>query len=513
MAGVLYLFPDTNLFFQCQALEQLDWGLWKDFDEVHLIVSRPVQVEVDDHKGKGSNRRSDRARKASRLFRNIIVSADKYQTIRSTAPAVKLFVQLQIDPSSELPKLNYDRQDHQLIGIAHAFARQNAGSDVRVLTDDGGVLATADMVAFRYVEIPPDWLLPPETSDEQKRITTLQKEIDRLKAAEPKVHIQFLNMSRTPVETLEIKHPLYHPLSGDQVADLMERLREGCAVATEFGSAGDPVHPLLGTLGVSALLAMHWGQAWIPASEAEITDYRDTKYPKWLDDCQAMLNNLHELLNAKVGSPAVWFSIENKGTRPGKDVLVTISASGNFLIIPTKHIDPDGEEKPRAEAVALPAPPVPPYGNWKIKQSYAGFLNYPGLLEATRQSSLGYRAEMMGAVLGELTHIELPDPNRFYFKPHRPKEAVVSFSRECKQWRHSMPPEEFGLEIRFKQDVDGIAGLLVCQVHAENLTNHSTVSVPVRITIEGADTYERAVELVERRIRNALADSLFERRT
>ncbi len=193
MAGVLYLFPDTNLFFQCRPLEQLDWNLWKDFDEVHLIVSRPVQVELDDHKGRGSNRRSDRARKASRLFRDIIKSADKQKTIRPTAPAVKMFVQLRIDPSAELSKLDYDRHDDQLIGIAHAFATENSGAEVRVLTDDAGVIATADMVAFPCVEIPPEWLLPPETSDEQKRITALQMEIDRLKAAEPKVHIECLD--------------------------------------------------------------------------------------------------------------------------------------------------------------------------------------------------------------------------------------------------------------------------------------------------------------------------------
>ena len=41
---VLYLFPDTNLFIQCLPLQQIDWTLWSDFDEVHLLVSRPVQT-------------------------------------------------------------------------------------------------------------------------------------------------------------------------------------------------------------------------------------------------------------------------------------------------------------------------------------------------------------------------------------------------------------------------------------------------------------------------------------
>jgi len=42
MTKILYLFPDTNLLIQCLPLEQLDWERWKEFDEIDLIVSRPV---------------------------------------------------------------------------------------------------------------------------------------------------------------------------------------------------------------------------------------------------------------------------------------------------------------------------------------------------------------------------------------------------------------------------------------------------------------------------------------
>ncbi len=254
------------------------------------------------------------------------------------------------------------------------------------------------------------------------------------------------------------------------------------------------------------MLGMHWGQEWVPASEVKIADYRDTIYPKWLDDCRAMLGNLHELLNAHVGPPTVWFSIKNSGTRAGKDVLITISARGNFLIMPTKPIDPDGKEKLRAKDVTLPAPPAPPHGKWEIKHPYAGFLNHPGLLEAARLSSPGSGPRMLDAMLVGPPRFELHDPNRFYFKPDEPEEPVVSFSLKCQQWRHSMPAEEFGLEIRFYQDAGVLAGLLECRVHAENLADPSTMPVPVRIAIEEADTYERALKLVERRIRNALVD-------
>ena len=64
----LYLFPDTNLFIQCLPLQQIDWTQWDDFDEVHLLVSRPVQREIDNQKNRGNDRVGQRARKTYQTF-------------------------------------------------------------------------------------------------------------------------------------------------------------------------------------------------------------------------------------------------------------------------------------------------------------------------------------------------------------------------------------------------------------------------------------------------------------
>jgi integrase len=59
--AILYLFPDTNLFIQCRPLEQLDWSYFGSFEELHLIVSRPVHKEIDYRKNKGNDRVGTRA--------------------------------------------------------------------------------------------------------------------------------------------------------------------------------------------------------------------------------------------------------------------------------------------------------------------------------------------------------------------------------------------------------------------------------------------------------------------
>ena len=52
MKKILYFFPDTNLFIQCKPLKDIDWSDFNDFEEIHLIVSRPVQKEIDFQKNK-----------------------------------------------------------------------------------------------------------------------------------------------------------------------------------------------------------------------------------------------------------------------------------------------------------------------------------------------------------------------------------------------------------------------------------------------------------------------------
>jgi hypothetical protein len=114
MTKVVYLFPDTNLLVQCLPLEQLDWSAWRDCDELHLIISRPVQSEIDDHKNKGGERLARRARKASSLLRDIIIGGNDHSEIRPANPVVKLFIRTALRPNPELSKiLDYSRTDDQ----------------------------------------------------------------------------------------------------------------------------------------------------------------------------------------------------------------------------------------------------------------------------------------------------------------------------------------------------------------------------------------------------------------
>src|SRR6516225_7965758 len=128
MIKILYLFPDTNLLIQCLPLGQLGWERWKSFDEVNLIISRPIQREIDKHKNGGNERLAKRGRKAAALLRDVIAGSTDHEVIRETGPRVKLFVRTDIKPSESLAgMLNYDEPDDQLVGTVHSFISQNRG--------------------------------------------------------------------------------------------------------------------------------------------------------------------------------------------------------------------------------------------------------------------------------------------------------------------------------------------------------------------------------------------------
>ncbi len=88
---IAYLFVDTNLFVQCRALADLDWTKWKEFDEVHLMVSRPVQSEIDHQKNRGSDRLGKKARLASSLIREVILNGHP-KIVRDKNPTVRVLI-------------------------------------------------------------------------------------------------------------------------------------------------------------------------------------------------------------------------------------------------------------------------------------------------------------------------------------------------------------------------------------------------------------------------------------
>ncbi len=496
----LYFLVDTNLFIQCLPLEQLDWSPWDRFEEVRLIVTSPVLREVDHLKTKGNDRVGKRARAASAMFREML--HDAHKLVYAERPRVILSVEPQhaYDRSLE-GRLNYRERDDQLLGTVYGFAQSNPSSDVRLLTHDTTPLYMAKSLNLTADLISDDWLLPPETTETAKRLTALEAENSRLRAAEPSFSVHCTNQSDAAVDCYSASYTWFEPLTDAEVNGLMQRLKVRFPLATDFGSR----EPAEGSMPWTVASRVFSGpQKFIPATDEEIEEYRNEAYPQWLKQCEEMLRTHHRTLQHETPALEFTFLAKNIGTRPATDALVTIEANGKFqLMPPSSDEEQEGDDDTRTnlEAKALPRPPKAPHGHWR--NALGGQLGMDRLARSLK--GLSGLADLDTNLINQPLAAAFPpiirpisrDPNAFYYKPGRPSMPQNSFALECTQWRHDNEAEPFNGEILVPTDQDEAKGLLVCRIEAGNLSKSVSSQIPVRISMAHVRAFESARSMVE----------------
>ena len=485
----LCLFPDTNVFIQCRPLEEFDWSEWADFEEVHLIVCRTVQREIDNLKTRGNDRVTQRARKANSLFRDIIQKGHK--VIREDGPPVKLILGSSNVPSNELKgHLDYSKSDNEIVGFLYQYKQQYSEADVRFLTHDTGAMATAKSLNLPFVPVKDDWLLPPESNQVERENRQLKEEVNRLRKTEPQVRVKCVDDNDKEVSELNIECQVYEPLEKDDLSTFMDLIKKRFPIVTDFEPSKPPDRGALSSVAAGLSLSNEF--VYTPDSEKAIAKYRDQEYPYWINSCKNVLSNLHETLQHKTEPPSFCFVATNEGTRPGRDTLVDITARGNFKICPLRM-----EEVERYTEPSLQSPPKPPRVQWMDRP----LIHRPLIDIATNSitpiaplKDLSTYHRLMSPIAGR--HFQ-GDPNTFYYKPEKPTMPVESFSLECKQWRHGIGDKDFRGQISLDGDTNQICGAVEFQIHAENLSSPVKKVLPIRISIKRVSTKDYAQVLIE----------------
>ena len=496
-ASKVHYFVDSNLFFQCLPLEQLDWSPWDNYDEVWLIVSNPVLREIDFRKNKGNDRVGGRARATSAMFRKML--KDPHKVVRASDPRVILLIEPQHTSSQHLEeRLNYRERDDQLVGTAWTYSRNHQDLDVRLLTHDTTPLYTARGLDLKADQIPDSWLLPPESSPAEKELATLRARYVRLKKGEPSISIRCIGKANSEIERYDASYTWFEPLTDQQVHELMRRLKDRFPLETDYGSH-EPAERALKQTALNALLGTK--EVFSPATDEEIAEYRDNAYPQWLLACEETLRNHHRTLQRQIPMLEFSFLAENIGTRPATDALITIEARGRFRIQPPSRLDEDDDDKEDTKTSVLHPPPVAPRGQWRR-------LGYPAgagsALESLARSLHGIRGltdERHGILGHPMLHTPILQPpskdsNAFYYKPNRPSLPKPSFSLECDQWRHEDGEEPFDGEIHLHTDQDQIEGALLCRIQAANISKPASKLVPVRIDITRISAFDTAQSML-----------------
>ncbi|WP_342616488.1 PIN domain-containing protein [Rhodoferax sp. GW822-FHT02A01] len=477
LAKTLYLFPDTNIFLQCKPLEQVDWSSFAEWDNIQLILTRPVQAEIDAFKGKGNGRQASKARAASTLIRRLLDADDEGIGLHSS-PAIHLYLRHDLRRDESVAEdLNYEERDDQLVGTALAFQKTKPTQDVKLLTNDTGPMASAKAVGLAYHVVPPDWLLQSETDDAEKREKALKTEIAKYKSAEPIFEIK-ASHDGPVIANISV----YNHLTDGEVRELVHKLTTRYPLETYFGSIERQERSIDQGMASTMYLPRLFGatkEVFEPATSEQIEQYKNA-YAEWKETCHEVLLKLHETLNSSHTWPTLTFRISNVGSRPADDALVVFEPEGTFYLVPAKNKDAsDDAATTDSDQPYFPRPPVAPKGTWKRIDQYASTL---GAL--ARYQRLTEHMSLNGMHVPQLfTRPASRDPNGFYFKEGQAgmPSKIVSFI--CSQWRHAHEPENFEMSIHCPRTSGTHAGLLRVTAHAANLTTPEVLSFPLRLTV------------------------------
>lgn len=236
MSKTIFLVPDTNFFVQCKEPREMDWIEYSTFDHVELLITRPVQAELDNQKGKGSGRLANRARKASSLIRELLLSDDDFLMVREHSPKITIRIRQDLLPDEALKSvLDYGERDDQLVGVTSSLKQEVGDCDVALLTHDTGPMASAKMVGVSFKVIPDSWLIPPEQDESEKRANALLAELNKYKNSEPKFELTYQSEG-AKVSNVECKLDYYEQLTTEEVDNLIGTLKEAFPQEVDFGS-------------------------------------------------------------------------------------------------------------------------------------------------------------------------------------------------------------------------------------------------------------------------------------
>lgn len=188
------VFLDTNCYMHYRPIEEIDWrrvvGGGPE-DPVRIVLPRVVVNELDRHKDAHPQAKMrERVRGVLQRIEEWGV-ASKPATIRPdvtlefvAAPPSIDFGEYGLDPSAN---------DSQLIAGMLAFRDryQDADAEVVLVSHDTGPRLTAGSLGFVTMALSDEYRLPDTLGASEKQFRELQREVERLKGALPRLKIAF----------------------------------------------------------------------------------------------------------------------------------------------------------------------------------------------------------------------------------------------------------------------------------------------------------------------------------
>ena len=467
--STLLVFPDTNVFLHCHPFDQWDWSIWGSYDEVHMILCRPVHSELENLKNARKNRIRKRARKALNLVRDALTKPSSTVEIREADPPVRFVVDPLARPNPQLENaLDFCLPDHALVGIVHGALVNQSKPNALLLTDDTGVIAVASAMEVPFFEPLPSWKTPPEITIEEREIAGLKAKISEFEDSFPKFEMSCLSEGEL-IQNLNVEFVEFDPLSEEEIEVAISGLKSRLLPGTTFNQIDDDSDPIAELESCAGSANSARG-----AEGVEMVIAGGASYEEWIGNCKKVLRQLHKSLHWEIGQPWFCFSATNSGSCPADSVLVRVSATGALRVArPPFKFREDSEFDP-SRIAKFPSPPL-------VKKRTAQFALTSLFDVSPAMFGVLERGLGAGPLIAPPTADERRDPNSFYYRRSIDEEPVELIEFTCEQWRHRTSAEFFEGRVFPQLRTGQVRGSLTIEIHAANLRDPATFEIPVRL--------------------------------
>jgi hypothetical protein len=334
------LFIDTNALLQMRDLKDIPWRQqFPGAKTVDLMVAPRIIDELDEHKTSTNERRRNRARSAIKLIVEAARADGHAMAIRSGEPVE---VRLVVYPGGKFdweahPILDPASTDDQLVAAALAF-----GNGALVFSHDAGPRIRALLSGIAAPEPDDSWLLPPEKTDDQRKITQLERDLDRAMNTKPLIKAGIEGIDEA---TRELK--LYTPVVKRLDPSYVE------ALSNEHFRA----HPsqALKTANRSMIYDFSGGY-----SSDEVERYEE-KYRDFKTEVRRYFANLHEKVSQQGRVISAPYFIHNDSGTAAAGLRVEFGLHGEGRILPSRNT-----AERILGSIAPPKPPEPPKRGWDL---------------------------------------------------------------------------------------------------------------------------------------------------
>jgi rRNA-processing protein FCF1 len=439
---MLIVVPDTNLFLQCKAIDELSWiDLFPSVDEIAIIIPRVVISELDRLKNDGNLRRAKRSRASVSRFAEMLEKMDQPFVIRKSNPKVSMrFAPRTRLLPEQFPDLDLSRPDDRFVAEAQNLAIKHV--EVVIVTGDIGLELMAREMNLRVQRLPDNWRLPPEPDPTERELLRLKQAAQK----EPNLKVSFLNQSGTKVSEI-FEHSLLRPTPLDSAtrSRVISEIKANNPLSSIVSQLSNPMTPLrtINLLGVST----------------DQTERYADKYRRWCGELDKWVDELPQLIHLRSRAFGLKIHIHNSGSGPADELRLDLQLSLGFSFAKRNILD---------FKVSPPPPPEAPRSAFDYVR--------PQIIMPTLARQLArFREER--------------DPFEFYYRV-APEEGVCSptISLTCDSLHHESSATVL-TAITVDENVN--SGAMSLSLSARNIKAPLSVKLPLRIV-------EREIEVEEK---------------